>query len=209
MNPGRAAGPPEQGSAPRSGGSLGPGLPAVLTWALLLLAAPFADLQAGTAAVWGLGAAGLIAVFPWILVRTLDRRGDLRAGLSRLGAPPVILGAAGAGFVLLRVILWLDGPRPLAAVILAMIAGYAAVVVVGRHRILSWDTASSAAAALILPALLLPSGVPAAAAGGVVAVLGLIAALASDRDRRGALLAAAVGAVVSGGLGLWLLAVAP
>ncbi|CEA08480.1 hypothetical protein BN1051_01831 [Arthrobacter saudimassiliensis] len=148
----------------------------------------------------------LIAVFPWLLVTVLDRRGDLRSGLRRLGAPPVILGAAGAGYVLLRVILWLDGPRSLAAVIFAMIAAYAVLLLVERVRPLAWRTVSSGAAVVLLPALLYFGwGYGAAAAGAVAAVVALAAAVAAECHRGAALAAAGLGAAAGGGVGLWLL----
>ncbi|WAP52889.1 hypothetical protein OL239_07030 [Arthrobacter sp. ATA002] len=80
-------------------------------WAAALFAAPFLNDDGATALLWGAGAAALVALFPWAMVTVLDKRGDLRRGINRLGASPVILGAFGAAFVVLRIIRWTDGPR--------------------------------------------------------------------------------------------------
>ena len=123
-------------------------------WAAALLAAPWLNTDGITALVWGLGAAVLIALFPWALVTVLDKRGDLRRGINRLGASPVILGAFGAAFLVLRFIRWTDGPRALAAVVFGMITAYALTAAFTKVIRLDWAEVTYAAAAVVLPVLL-------------------------------------------------------
>lgn len=183
-------------------------LPPGALWAAALFAAPFLNGSGSAALIWGVGAAVLIALFPWALVTVLDKRGDLRRGLDRLGAPPVILGAFGAAFVVLRIIRWTDGPKALAAVVFGMIAAYALTAVVAKAVRLDWAEVTYAAAAVVLPVLLylLFPGVvgtvlAAALAGVCIGVL--------IRERQSAAktaAAAAVGVLAGGGVFLWLLA---
>ncbi|WP_461168988.1 hypothetical protein [Arthrobacter sp. Z1-15] len=176
-------------------------------WAAILFAAPFLNDDGGEALLWGAGAAVLVSLFPWALVTILDRRGDLRRGLDRLGAPPVILGAAGACFMVLRVIRWTDGPRALAAVVFAMITAYALTSVFAKVIRLDWADVTYAASAVVLPVLLflLFSGAAGIAAALAAAAL-FIAALLSGKARtaRNTAGAAAAG-VVSAGIFVWLL----
>lgn len=175
-------------------------LPGVLWSAVFLLAAVSSGITTAAAWGWGLGTVLLLLVFPWLLVRTLDRAGDLRASIARAPVTPVILGAGALCFMLLRLILWLDGPRVLAAAVFAMLASYGTVLVLGRAVTLDWSAVSTGAAAVVLPVLLasMTEGpvLPAAAAVILVALLAL-------RFRGGwqlPLLSAAAGAVIGGGL---------
>lgn len=181
-------------------------LPGVV-WAAALFAAPFLNDDGGAALLWGAGAAVLVSLFPWALVTILDRRGDLRRGLDRLGAPPVILGAAGACFVVLRIIWWTDGPRTLAAVIFAMITAYALTAALTKVVRLEWTEVTCAAGAVVLPTLLfllLPGAAGTAAA--IAAAAMFVAALLSGRDHPAVQTAGAAAAgLFSGGIFLWLL----
>ena len=127
-------------------------LPGVLWSAVFLLAALSSGITTAAAWGWGLGTVLLLLVFPWLLVRTLDRAGDLRASIARAPVTPVILGAGALCFMLLRLILWLDGPRVLAAAVFAMLASYGTVLVLGRAVTLDWSAVSTGAAAVVLPA---------------------------------------------------------
>jgi hypothetical protein len=176
-------------------------------WAAALFAAPWLNDDGVTALVWGVGAAVLIALFPWVLVTVLDKRGDLRRGIDRLGASPVILGAFGAAFMVLRIIRWTDGPRALAAVVFGMIAAYALTVVVSRAVRLDWAEVTYAAAAVVLPVLLylLFPGVLGTVLAAALAGL-CIGVLIRERQTRGkTAAAAAVGVLAGGGVFLWLL----
>lgn len=176
-------------------------------WAAALFAAPWLNADGVTALVWGVGAAVLIALFPWVLVTVLDKRGDLRRGIDRLGASPVILGAFGAAFLVLRIIRWTDGPRALAAVVFGMITAYALTVVVSRAVRLDWAEVTYAAAAVVLPVLLylLFPGVVGAVLAASLAGL-CIGVLIRERQTRGkTAAAAAVGVLAGGGVFLWLL----
>ena len=176
-------------------------------WAAALFAAPWLNDDSVTALVWGVGAAVLIALFPWVLVTVLDKRGDLRRGIDRLGASPVILGAFGAAFMVLRIIRWTDGPRALAAVVFGMIAAYALTVVVSRAVRLDWAEVTYAAAAVVLPVLLylLFPGVVGTVLAAALAGL-CIEVLIRERQTRGkTAAAAAVGVLAGGGVFLWLL----
>ena len=176
-------------------------------WAAALFAAPWLNADGVTALVWGVGAAVLIALFPWALVTVLDKRGDLRRGIDRLGASPVILGAFGAAFLVLRIIRWTDGPRALAAVVFGMITAYALTVVVSRAVRLDWAEVTYAAAAVVLPVLLylLFPGVVGAVLAASLAGL-CIGVLIRERQTRGkTAAAAAVGVLAGGGVFLWLL----
>ena len=178
-------------------------LPGVL-WSAVLLLASFGSGTTAAAWAWGTGTVLLLLVFPWVLVRALDRRGDLRSGIARAPATPVIAGAGALCFILLRLILWLDGPRVLAAAVFAMLASYAVVLVASRAVTLNWVSVSTGAAAVVIPVLLFPltagGAVPAAAALGLCLVLAL--QLRSGWQR--ALGSAAAGAAVGGGLFLLL-----
>ena len=210
-------------AAPPRSAALVPGI----VWGAALVLAPFSatpsgsgpfgssasgtGLSAGTTAapwLWGIGTVLLILVFPWVLVRILDQRGDLRRSIARAGVGPVILGAGALCFILLRLILWLNGPRELAAVVFAMIACFTLTLVVPRAWRPDWPALSLGAAVVILPALLWavippPAGWVAAFAAGLscAAVLLLVRNTSSW-----ALLAAsaAAGAVVGGGVFLLL-----
>jgi hypothetical protein len=176
-------------------------------WAAALFAAPWLNDDGVTALVWGVGAAVLIALFPWVLVTVLDKRGDLRRGIDRLGASPVILGAFGAAFMVLRIIRWTDGPRALAAVVFGMIAAYALTVVVSRAVRLDWAEVTYAAAAVVLPVLLylLFPGVLGTVLAAALAGL-CIGVLIRERQTRGkTAAAAAVGVLAGGGVFFWLL----
>ena len=182
-------------------------LPPGVVWAAALFAAPFLNDDGGAALLWGAGAAVLISLFPWALVTILDRRGDLRRGLDRLGAPPVILGAAGACFMVLRVIRWMDGPLALAAVIFAMITAYALTAAVARVIRLDWAEVTCAAAVVVLPTLvfLLFPGVAGIAAAIAAALLFVAALLSGGRQAAGKTAGAAAAGLVAGGVFLWLL----
>lgn len=175
-------------------------LPGVLWSAVILLAALSSGITTAAAWAWGAGTVVLLLVFPWLLVRGLDRRGDLRSSIARAPVTPVILGAGALCFILLRLILWLDGPRVLAAAVFAMLVSYAVVLVLDRAVKLDWSAVSTGAAGVVIPVLLyaLTSGIvlPAAAAVLLCVLLGL-------RMRGGwqlPLASAAAGAVVGGGL---------
>ena len=197
------------------GASLAPGI----VWAAALMLAPFTGAGtapgtgSGTTAVlwlWGAGTVLLVIVFPWVLVRTLDRRGDLRHSITRAGAGPVILGAGALCFMLLRLILWLDGPRELAAVVFAMIASYTVTLLLPRTRRPDWPALSLGAGVVILPVLAasaipgLPGLAMAAGLGAACAVVLLLV----EAARRRLLASAAAGALVGGGVFLLLRAAA-
>ncbi|MBP3043626.1 hypothetical protein KKR91_11505 [Arthrobacter jiangjiafuii] len=184
-------------------------LPPGVVWAAALLAAPFLNADGAAALAWGAGAAVLVSLFPWALVRFLNLRGDLRQGLSRLGAPPVILGAAGACYMVLLIIRWTEGPRALAAVLFSMIAAYAITALVSRVMPLEWKEVTYAAAAVVLPVLLLAlfpgtAGLSAAAVAAGLCAAALLYGRRTTAGRTAA--AAAVGLAAGGGVFLWLLA---
>ena len=183
-------------------------LPPGAVWAAALFAAPFLNDNGSAALVWGIGAAVLIALFPWALVTVLDKRGDLRRGINRLGASPIILGAFGAAFMVLRIIRWTDGPRALAAVVFGMIAAYALTAAISRVVRLDWAEVTYAAAAVVLPVLLylLFPGVAGTVLAAALAGL-CIGVLIRERQTAGKTgAAAAVGVLAGGGVFLWLLA---
>jgi len=182
-------------------------LPPGVLWAAALFAAPFLNASGAAALVWGAGAAALIALFPWALVTVLDKRGDLRRGLDRLGAPPVILGAFGAAFVVLRIIRWTDGPRALAAVVFGMIAAYALTAAISRVVRLDWAEVTLAAAAVVLPVLLylLLPGVAGTVLAAALAGVCIGALIRERRTARETGAAAAVGILAGGGVFLLLL----
>lgn len=172
--------------------------------AVILLAALSSSMTTAAAWAWGAGTVVLLLVFPWLLVRTLDRREDLRSSIARAPVTPVILGAGALCFMILRLILWLDGPRVLAAAVFAMLASYATVLVFSRAVKLDWSAVSTGAAAVVIPILLFSiSGGPVlpAAAGAVLCVL---LALRMRSGWHLPLASAAAGAVVGGGLFLAL-----
>ncbi|MGW9405374.1 hypothetical protein ACWGQ2_15545 [Arthrobacter sp. NPDC055585] len=167
---------------------------------MILLAAVSSGITTAEAWAWGAGTVLLLLIFPWLLVRTLDRRGDLRYSIVRAPVTPVILGAGALCFMVLRLILWLDGPRVLAAGVFAMIASYSAVLVLNRAVKLDWSAVSTGAAAVVIPVLLFSiSGGPMLPAAAAV----LLCILLALRMRGGWQLPAAsavAGAVVGGGL---------
>ena len=184
-------------------------LPPGAVWAAALFAAPFLNDDGVAALAWGVGAAVLVALFPWALVTVLDRRGDLRRGISGLGASPVILGAFGAAFLVLRLIRWTDGPRTLAAVIFGMIAAYALTGASSRVARLDWADVTCAAAAVILPVLLFmlvpgAAGIALAIAAAVLCIAGVV--FSGQKTAGSRAVAAAVGVLAGGGVFLWLLA---
>ena len=170
-------------------------------WAAALFMAPFLNHDSKTALLWSAGSVVLIALFPWALVTFLDKRGDLRRGINRLGASPVILGAFGVAFMVLRIIRWSDGSRALAAVVFGMIAGYAMTVAVSRVINLQWVDVAYAASAIILPVMFLrlfPTG-----PGTICAIAaGLLSVGAMFGDRafviRVVLVSASVGVFAAG-----------
>ena len=175
-------------------------LPGVLWSAVILLSALSSGITTAGAWAWGAGTVVLLLVFPWLLVRTLDRKGDLRSSIARAPVTPVILGAGALCFILLRLILWLDGPRVLAAAVFAMLVSYAAVLVLNRAVKLDWSAVSTGAAAVVIPVLLFSiSGGPVLPAAAAL----LLCILLALRMRSGwqlPLASAAAGAVVGGGL---------
>ncbi|MCC3265481.1 hypothetical protein [Arthrobacter gengyunqii] len=177
-------------------------------WAAALFTAPFLNDDGATALIWGIGAVVLIALFPWALVTVLDKRGDLRRGINRLGASPIILGAFGAAFMVLRLIRWTGGPQALAAVVFGMIAAYALTIAVTKAARLEWADVTYAASAVVLPVLLylLFPGAVGALLAATAAILCVAALLSGGwaTGKTGA--AAAVGVLAGGGVFLWLLA---
>ena len=175
-------------------------LPGVLWSAVILLAALSSSLTTAAAWAWGAGTVLLLLVFPWLLVRSLDRRGDLRSSIARAPVTPVILGAGALCLMVLRLILWLDGPRVLAAAVFAMLVSYAAVLVLNRAVKLDWSAVSTGAAAVVIPALLWAiSGGPVLPVVAAL-LLGILLALRMRGGWQLPLASAAAGAVVGGGL---------
>ncbi|MER2134938.1 MAG: hypothetical protein ABS910_09730 [Arthrobacter sp.] len=175
-------------------------LPGVLWSAVILLAALSSGITTAAAWAWGAGTVLLLLVFPWLLVRALDRRADLRSTIARAPVTPVILGAGALCFILLRLILWLDGPRVLAAAVFAMLVSYAAVLVVDRAVKLDWIAVSTGAAAVVIPVLLFSiSGGPVLPAAAVL-LLCVLLALMMRGGWQLPLASAAAGAVAGGGL---------
>lgn len=141
--------------------------PGVVWGATMVLGAATASSGAGALA-WGIGAAVLICLVPWLIVTKLDRQGQLRRGIRRFGLTPLAVCAGALMYGTLRAIRWLDGPLSLAAVIFAACAGLGAVLLLSRVVHLDWPAASCGAMALILPLMLGLPGLaawPAAAAG--------------------------------------------
>lgn len=170
--------------------------PAVV-WAALLLAAPFAEPRSQYPLAWGAGAALLVCAVPAAILAWLGRRRDLRGGIGRFGAGPLMLCTGVLMYGTLRVIRWWHGPLALAAVILAMFAGYAAVLLARRQWPLSWPATALGAAAAILPQLL---GMPGLLALPVLAA-GLWAAAVPGHGTAARLAGSALaGAVVCGGI---------
>lgn len=214
--------------APRSA-VLVPGM----VWAAALMLAPLAGLGisagSGTAGsgingpalgegsrttaapwLWGAGAVLLVLAFPWLLVRALDRRGDLRTSIARAGAGPVAIGAGALCFMLLRLILWLDGPRALAAVVFAMMVSFTLTLVLPRGSRPDWPALSLGAGVVMLPVLLwdafpMPVGAAAGAAACVACAAGLLLMAPLGWTQR--LASAAAGAAAGGGAFLLLHAV--
>lgn len=136
-------------------------------WAAALFCASFVNEKGASALLWGAGSVTIIVIFPWVLVTTLDRRGSLRRRTNRLGASPIILGALGAAFMLLRLILWTDGPQPVAAVVFCMLGAFALSTIVTGNGKPVWADVTYVVALVVLPVLLfqvLPGGVGASAA---------------------------------------------
>ncbi|MDN3904174.1 hypothetical protein [Arthrobacter sp. YD2] len=185
--------------------------PAALIWSAALLAAPFLSFAPAQALPWGLGAALLLGVFPPVLVAYLKKRNDLRRfGPSSL--PPVVLGAAALGFMLQRLILWLDGPLALSAAVFALLAAAMVLLVANAFTAWSWLDVTLGAGIVMfgsLAALLFTGPVGTALAAAVVLIL-LVVIL--RRARAGSplqhLAGAAAGTAAGGGIFLWLLAYA-
>ena len=123
----------------------------------------------------------------------------------------MILGAGALCFMLLRLILWLDGPRELAAVVFAMMASYTLTLVLPRPRRPDWPALSLGAGVVILP-VLAAAAIPGpggwATAGVLCVVCAGALALVMITARRRVLASAAAGAVVGGGVFLLLQAAA-
>lgn len=175
-------------------------LPGVLWGGAFVLAAFSSGITTPAAWAWGAGTVLLLLVFPWVLVRTLDSRGDLRSSIARAPVTPVILGAGALCFILLRLILWLDGPRVLAAAVFAMLASYAVVLVLARAVKLDWPSVSTGAAVVVIPVLLsaLTGGFALPVAAALLLCLLLVPQLRTGWQL--VLGSAAAGAVVGGGL---------
>ncbi|MFZ3454793.1 hypothetical protein [Arthrobacter sp. 7Tela_A1] len=125
--------------SPHDGARQAAGFPAaaaVGVWSAALLIAPFHG-EAGVRSegapwLWGIGSALLLCVFPVVLVAVLQRRNDLSRWAAAAPTGPVVLGAVAVCFILLRLILWLDGPLATAAAIFAFAASVAAGVLLQR-----------------------------------------------------------------------------
>jgi hypothetical protein len=141
--------------------------PGVVWGAAMVLGAATASAGARGLA-WGIGAAVLICLVPWLIVTKLDRDRQLRRGIRRFGLTPLAVCAGALMYGTLRAIRWLDGPLSLAAVIFAACAGLGMVLLLARVARLGWPAVSYGAMAVILPLMLGLPGLaawPAAAAG--------------------------------------------
>ncbi|MCC3293007.1 hypothetical protein LJ756_00015 [Arthrobacter sp. zg-Y411] len=182
--------------------------PAALIWSAALLAAPFLSFAPAQALPWGIGAALLLGVFPPVLVAYLKKRNDLRRfGPSSL--PPVVLGAAALGFMLQRLILWLDGPLALSAAVFALLAAAMVLLVANAFTTWSWLDVTLGAALVIMPVTALIAFDGGIGLAGAATTGGFMAAAMIVRFVKGAaarhLIACGIGAVAGGGLFLWLL----
>lgn len=191
-----------------------PAAAAVSVWSAALLIAPFhgeAGMRGeGTPWLWGIGSALLLCVFPVVLVAVLQRRNDLSRWAAAAPTGPVVLGAVALCFILLRLILWLDGPLAVAAAVFAFTASAAAGLLLQRaaaldNGLLVFCGGAGAAAMLF-------SGLPPVGPLAWIGWLALAAAAAAgvfwpDRKFSGRkLAAAAIGAVLGAGIPWALLA---
>ncbi|MFD1211265.1 hypothetical protein ACFQ36_04335, partial [Arthrobacter sp. GCM10027362] len=122
-----------------------------IVWAAVLVPAPFTEPGTDRPLAWGAGAALLVCAVPWIIVTWLDRRGDLRRGVGRVGAAPLTVCTGVLMYGALRVIRWWHGPLSLAAVLFAVFGGYAVVLLARRRRPLDWPAMTCGAAAAVFP----------------------------------------------------------
>ncbi len=171
--------------------------PPSAVWAVALLLSPVLEDGWPASIIWGISAAVLVVLVPWAIVTWLDQRNDLRRGINRLGATPVVVAAGALMFITLRLIRWLDGPLGLAAVIFAIFAGYAVVLVIQRQVQLDWPMTTYGGAAVVFLLMLGWWGLPALA---VLAVAVWARFQGEQKPARRRLLAALItGAIVCGG----------
>ncbi len=147
--------------------------PPSVVWGLALLLSPIVEDGWPGSIIWGISAAVLVCLVPWAIVTWLDRANDLRRGISRLGATPVVAAAGALMYLTLRLVRWLDGPLGLAAVIFAVFAGYAVVLLFQRQVQLDWSLMTYGGAAVVFLLMLgwwglLPAAVLALAAWSLI-----------------------------------------
>ncbi|GAA1341016.1 hypothetical protein [Arthrobacter roseus] len=171
--------------------------PPAVVWAVALLLSPIVEDGWPASIIWGISTAILVSLVPWAIVTWLDRRNDLRRGISRLGATPVVVAAGALMYMTLRLIRYLDGPLGLAAVIFAIFAGYAVVLVIQRQVQLDWPMMTYGGAAVVFLLMLGWWGLTALA---VLAVAAWVRFQGEKKPARRRLLAALItGAVICGG----------
>ncbi|HEX2247654.1 MAG TPA: hypothetical protein VHH13_08900 [Arthrobacter sp.] len=171
-------------------------LPPAVVWAVVLILSPVLEYGLGPMAGWGAGAAFLLCLVPWAIVTWLDKRGDLRRGIERLGFGPLMVSTAVLMYGTLRAIQWMDGPLGLAAVIFAIYGGFALMLLFRRWGP-DWSCMTYGGAAVILVLMAGLLGL----IGAVVLALAAWAQVVLQSGRGGRFVVSAVaGAVVCGGI---------
>lgn len=171
-------------------------LPPAVVWAVILILSPVLEYGLGRMAWWGAGAAFLLCLVPWAIVTWLDKRGELRRGIKRLGLGPLMICTGVLMYGTLRAIQWLDGPLGLAAVIFAIYGGFALLLIFRRFGP-DWTSMTYGGAAVIL---VLMAGLP-GLIGALLLALGVWAQALLQPARAGRFVVSALaGAAVCGGI---------
>ncbi|AUI52789.1 hypothetical protein [Arthrobacter crystallopoietes] len=171
-------------------------LPPAVVWAVVLILSPVLEYGLGRMAWWGAGAAFLLCFVPWAIVTWLDKRGELRRGIKRLGLGPLMICTGVLMYGTLRAIQWLDGPLGLAAVIFAIYGGFSLLLIFRRFGP-DWTCITYGGAAVIL---ILMAGLP-GLIGALLLALGVWAQALLQPARAGRFVVSALaGAAVCGGI---------
>jgi hypothetical protein len=171
-------------------------LPPAVVWAVVLILSPVLEYGLGRMAWWGAGAAFLLCFVPWAIVTWLDKRGELRRGIKRLGLGPLMICTGVLMYGTLRAIQWLDGPLGLAAVIFAIYGGFALLLIFRRFGP-DWTCMTCGGASVIL---VLMAGMP-GLIGAAFLALGVWAKTVLQPRLAGRFVVSSLaGAVVCGGI---------
>ena len=171
-------------------------LPPAVVWAVVLILSPVLEYGLGRMVWWGTGAAFLLCFVPWAIVTWLDKRGDLRRGIERLGFGPLTVCTGVLMYGTLRAIQWLNGPLGLAAVIFAIYGGFA-LMLLFRRAGPDWTCMTYGGAAAILVLMAGMTGL----IGAVLLAAGVWAQTLMQPAQAGRFVVSALaGAVVCGGI---------